>query len=238
MQNNAQTGVPGRREFKYLIDNASAKIIKSRLSSVLDYDTHYADGKYFIRSLYFDDYSDTAYNEKMSGVNERRKIRARYYNFDNNFIILEKKIKNGDLVQKKSARITDDIIFKLLNGEFIDSEILSVPAFADLYYEIKADGCNPVVIVDYDRTAWQIDYLNVRITVDENIRASENVGDFFNPHLTSYPVMSDYSVLEVKYDDYFPAYLVPLLSDMITSHLSVSKYILCRDSIYGFKNRK
>ncbi len=232
-----RSGVPGRREFKYLIDSASVAIIKSRLSSVLDYDSHYSNGKYFIRSVYFDDLNDTAYNEKMSGINDRRKIRARFYNFDNNFIVLEKKVKSGDLVQKHSARISDRIVNELLNNDLIDSQTLAIPGFEELYYEIMADGCKPVVIVDYDRTAWQIEALNVRITVDENIRASESVLEFFNKDLSTFPVMSDYAVLEVKYDDYFPDFIVPLLSDLINTHLSVSKYILCRDSVYGFKNR-
>lgn len=56
-----------RHELKYLLNPADAELIRERLSVVLHPDPHAENGEYHIRSLYFDDYWDTAYEEKSAG---------------------------------------------------------------------------------------------------------------------------------------------------------------------------
>ena len=84
-----------RHELKYLINEGDAELIKQRLQVVLKPDTHTLDGQYLIRSLYFDDYWDRSYADKLSGVSSRKKYRIRLYNLDSDFIRLECKLKNG-----------------------------------------------------------------------------------------------------------------------------------------------
>ena len=69
-----------RHEWKHEINTADMLVLKSRLSAVMKYDSHYPDGTYEIRSLYFDDSKDTALREKLDGVNKREKFRIRLYN--------------------------------------------------------------------------------------------------------------------------------------------------------------
>ena len=59
-----------------------------------------------IRSLYFDDYWNSAYNEKMAGVDFRKKYRIRIYNCQDSHIKLERKIKLSNYIHKDSASIT------------------------------------------------------------------------------------------------------------------------------------
>ena len=54
------------------------------------------NGVYFIRSLYFDDGSDSALREKLDGVSRREKFRIRFYNGDLSFIMLEIRILNKE----------------------------------------------------------------------------------------------------------------------------------------------
>lgn len=54
-----------RHELKYLISWADKAELTTRMSPVLKLDPHATNGGYFIRSLYFDDYWNTAYEEKM-----------------------------------------------------------------------------------------------------------------------------------------------------------------------------
>ena len=75
-----------RHEWKYLIDTAQKELICQRLSHFLKLDKHAEDGGYMIRSLYFDDYFNTAYAEKDAGVLERKKYRIRIYNCSDNVI--------------------------------------------------------------------------------------------------------------------------------------------------------
>jgi len=54
------------------------------------------DGRYTVRSVYFDDHSDSCYYDNEDGVNNRKKFRIRLYNGDPEVILLECKQKvNG-----------------------------------------------------------------------------------------------------------------------------------------------
>ena len=69
-----------RHEWKHEINKAQMMAIRSRISTVAKTDPHAIDGKYMIRSLYFDNISDKALREKIDGINMREKFRIRYYN--------------------------------------------------------------------------------------------------------------------------------------------------------------
>ena len=85
-----------RHEWKHEINYSDMLALRSRLQAVMVMDSHTINGKYEIRSLYFDNLQDKALLEKLNGVNMREKFRVRYYNGDTSFILLEKKSKmNG-----------------------------------------------------------------------------------------------------------------------------------------------
>ena len=97
-----------RHEMKYRIGYAQYIEMRNRLRTVMQSDMHTGtDGKYLIRSIYFDNYADKALREKTDGVPVREKFRIRYYNDDFSYLTLEKKIKDNDLCMKIDARITE-----------------------------------------------------------------------------------------------------------------------------------
>ena len=61
-----------RNEWKYLIDTAQKEAICSRLAPVMELDRFAANGWYTLRSLYFEDYFHSAYEEKDSGILRRK----------------------------------------------------------------------------------------------------------------------------------------------------------------------
>lgn len=81
-----------RHEWKHEITYGDMLILRQRLSNVMYQDEHVVNGKYLIRSLYFDNASDKALREKLDGVNKREKFRIRYYNGDTSLIRLKKKM--------------------------------------------------------------------------------------------------------------------------------------------------
>ena len=88
-----------RSEIKHEISLADKFSIISNLRAVAQPDPHAgADGKYRIRSLYFDDWRDRALREKIDGVNEREKFRLRLYQSGD--VNLEKKVKRGGVGYK------------------------------------------------------------------------------------------------------------------------------------------
>ena len=91
---------------KYLINMPEWALLRARLPAGVQRDAYAGpNGEYMIRSLYFDDYWNTAYEEKDGGVLKRHKYRIRVYNCSDARILLERKNKFGQYIWK--ARIKD-----------------------------------------------------------------------------------------------------------------------------------
>lgn len=75
-----------RHELKYLISYGQKADLNLRLAPLLEQDSHARGGCYMIRSLYFDDYWNTAYQEKVDGVLMRKKYRIRIYDYSDRVI--------------------------------------------------------------------------------------------------------------------------------------------------------
>ena len=84
-----------RHELKYLVDERDLILLENRLKTVMKTDRHCENGVYEIRSVYFDDYKDSALNQNLMGISPRFKYRIRIYNGEKSYIRLEKKIKNS-----------------------------------------------------------------------------------------------------------------------------------------------
>ena len=68
-----------RSENKFICSQGQMEILKARLSPVLRLDEHQSGACYRIRSLYFDDESDSAFYDNDAGNDHRRKFRLRVY---------------------------------------------------------------------------------------------------------------------------------------------------------------
>ena len=84
-----------RHELKYLINEGEHTALACRMAPVFKLDKHAQAGGYTIRSLYFDDYCNSAYEEKDAGILMRKKYRVRIYNGGDKVIKLERKKKYG-----------------------------------------------------------------------------------------------------------------------------------------------
>ena len=97
-----------RHEVKHEISHHDMLILRQRLRAVMKPDSHAVNGRYEIRSLYFDNLDDKALREKLDGVNIREKYRIRLYNNDPSTIHLERKFKHGGLCYKNTAELTPE----------------------------------------------------------------------------------------------------------------------------------
>lgn len=79
-----------RHEWKHEINASDMMILRQRLRAVMETDPHAVNGKYKVRSLYFDTPTDKALREKIDGTDRREKFRLRYYDQDISNIHLEK----------------------------------------------------------------------------------------------------------------------------------------------------
>ena len=71
------------------------ELLELRMKHLLKKDPNAKGNGYMIRSLYFEDYFNSAYAEKESGVLMRKKYRIRIYDCSDRSIKLERKKKFG-----------------------------------------------------------------------------------------------------------------------------------------------
>ncbi len=219
-----------RHEIKHEINYSDMITIRHRLSAVAYHDPHALDGKYFIRSLYFDNLADQALMEKVNGLSRREKFRIRYYNGDPSVIHLEKKSKIDHLGNKQSAPLTKEQAQRIVDGDLqwmLESEF---PLIRELYSKMQTTGIAPKTIVDYTREPFIFPAGNVRVTLDYYIRSGMRCTDFLNPDCVTVPV-SDAIILEVKWDGFLPDIIRDAVSLADRREGSFSKYEACR--IYG-----
>ena len=217
-----------RHEKKYLISNSEAFFLGERFKGILKLDKHAQNGGYTIRSLYFDDYWNSAYEEKEAGVLMRKKYRIRIYNFSDKTIKLERKKKFGNEIYKEDAPLTREEVEKILRGE-VDFLIRSPhPLCQEFYVEYVSHMLRPRVIVDYERIPWIYDEGTVRLTFDSDVRAAIDFDNFFDPKLPTLPVLEPNKlVFEVKYTEFLPQVVNHLLPPDASEFVAVSKYVLC-----------
>ena len=207
-----------RHEWKHEISYADLLAIRQRLRAVAEPDPHAIDGKYLIRSLYFDNPDDKALREKIDGVNLREKFRIRYYNLDPSVIHLEKKGKRSGLGTKYSANLTAQEAQSIVDGK-------------ELYCKMRHQRMAPKTIVDYTREPFIYRPGNVRVTFDYNIRTGLSCTDFLNPKCVTVPAGDSPIILEVKWDAYLPDIIRDAVQTPGRRAGAFSKYAQCR--IYG-----
>lgn len=217
-----------RHEWKHEITYLDMLLIRQRLKVVAKVDKNAVDGKYQIRSLYFDTPSDTALREKLNGVSRREKFRIRYYNGNTSFINLEKKIKMAGLGTKISANLTKEQAQAIVDGNLDWMKENEQELVRELYVKMKNDGLRPKTIVDYEREPFIFSAGNVRVTLDYNIRTGLGCTDFLNTECITVPVAESPIILEVKWDNFLPSVIKDAVQLENRQTKAFSKYAVCR----------
>lgn len=220
-----------RHELKHEINNADLLTLRLRLRSIMQCDSHAIDGKYTIRSLYFDTPSDTALREKLDGVSVREKFRIRYYNGNIQEIHLEKKSKLNSLGNKQSAAITVKEAQAIVDGNLDRMKKHPHGLVRELYAKMQTTGLRPKTIVDYTREPFIYAPGNVRVTFDYNIRTGLSCTDFLNWDCVTIPAGNAPIIMEVKWDNFLPDIIRDAVQLSGRSAGAFSKYAQCR--IYG-----
>lgn len=219
-----------RNELKYSITNRDFELLKCSLESLLKKDEHCFNNFYTITSIYFDNYKKTSYNQVKNGISERYKYRIRFYNYDSEFIKLEKKQKLNGLTNKKSIIITKELLFDILNNNVKISN-LNDKLLNELILKMKTEYLRPIICVEYDRIPFIYKLGNVRITLDYNIRYTNKYNDLFNSK-KDMRYLCD-KILEVKYDEFIPDYVRYRLQLNSLHQISYSKFNNCIDDLNG-----
>lgn len=217
-----------RHEWKHEITRADQLALRARLRTVMAPDPHAVEGRYQIRSVYFDDPWDTALREKIDGVNRREKFRIRWYNADTSAIFLEKKSKINGLCSKEQARISLEEVRAIAAGR---PEALAddpQPLVREFCRKQRIRGLRPKTVVDYTRDAFVFAPGNVRVTLDYDIRTSVFCEGFLDDRCLTVPARYAPIILEVKWDAFLPNVIRDIVQVPTTHTSAFSKYAACR----------
>lgn len=220
-----------RHEWKFLCGEGELQMLEDRIRHICPLDSHVGeDGRYTIRSLYFDTYDDRCFYENEAGIDHRKKYRIRIYNGNPDVIHLECKETLHGLKKKDVCLLSLQQCRQLMSKAPVTEFSSGQELLRRFIVEQQMQLLMPKVIVEYVRTPYIFAAGNVRITFDRYIRSSLEISRFLEPHVSGRCIMAqDSHILEVKYDEGLPGAIMDLLSSGLTlSRISFSKYCLCR----------
>jgi len=217
-----------RNELKFHLNYQDYEILKLKLEGVLEKDKNItSSGFYTVSSLYFDDFFNTAYNEKLMGVFNRQKFRIRIYNHSDQNIQLERKIKINQYIHKQTAQLTRDEVYKILDGcyDFLLNNKENLKKV--FYHECISNILRPRVLVAYEREPFVLGAGQLRITFDKNIRVGQLGFDIFDVGMPMIEALAPgVLIMEVKYTEFLPKMLRKVLPSKASEFGAMSKYIL------------
>lgn len=217
-----------RNELKFFINAHQRNTMACKLSNICQRDSFSdADGGYLVSSLYFDDYDQSAFFDKLSGIRDRKKFRVRVYNHQSNVIKLERKIKRGNVIEKSHLRISKEEYDTLVGGDAVFLRHKEDVVAQDFYLYYRTKNLRPRVVVEYRREAFIYGYGDVRITFDYFLKAGVFQKDLFSNGYMISAIPHDQIILELKYTGYFPAAIRNIIQISNLQRQSISKYVKC-----------
>lgn len=220
-----------RHELKFLCTQLQIELLRNQLDILMERDKHCLEnGAYRVRSLYFDDYADSALYQKEDGVDYRRKYRIRSYpGGEEEYLHLEIKHRVKDKIRKESCMVSRSEVQQILNDLPLEDAFEGESVLRRFEYERECSLLKPSVIVEYDRIPYVCADGNVRITIDRNICASMQTERFLEPEIMGIPILeTGHHLLEIKYDEYLPYTIKQALQIVSLQKTAFSKYYLCR----------
>jgi len=218
-----------RQEKKYIITLDRYYYLSRQFSRVLVEDAHSSGDGYLVRSLYFDDIDNTDYEEKINGVEVRKKIRLRNYGPSSKSTKLELKQKQGQWQKKRSLTLDKDKSLRIIAGDY--AALLECRSdFADECFGIMSMRCyRPKTVVSYTRKVFIAKENETRVTFDHHIKGTEANFNIFSYNLSENPIFDPYMVvLEIKYNGFLLSYIKDIIQSCNESEKAISKYCLGR----------
>lgn len=217
-----------RHEQKYICSSYQIEHLLKILPTILPFDKHQKDSSYHVKSLYFDTPNNRFLSESLNGIPKRLKYRLRQYDNNNEKFKFECKSSFFHLKQKRFVWVKKEELDIFLNNE-ITNDLPDDVLINEFYCLKKTESLKPKLIIDYDRTAFVHEALNVRITLDKNITQSNETDLFFDETYLRKNILEDKAgILEVKFDDVLPTYITHILGLEDLKQTSFSKYVMGR----------
>ena len=218
-----------RQEKKYLLNLEQYYHLTRKFSGILKEDKYSSGDGYTVRSLYFDKLDDNDFEEKIDGVDIRKKIRLRNYGKGSESAKLEMKQKQGMLQKKRSLTLGKENARRLINGDYSVLLNSSSDFAAECFGLMHMQCYRPKAVVEYTRKVFLAQENEIRITFDHHITGSESHFDIFADDMVCNMIFDPFLVvLEVKFNGFLLSYIKDIINEVNVSELAVSKYCLGR----------
>jgi len=233
--------MPLRYEYKYFVPNSKMDMLRSMISHFVKYDKFSEKSEekhYTVRSIYFDTPEYNCFFEKVEGIKHRKKFRLRGYNLPdekNSKVFFEIKRKYEDPIMKNRAPLEFDSALELFNGgsyneyEFDKAKYpLAEDSLKRFFYHYHADRLRPVICIMYEREAFLgLHDEGIRVTFDKNLRsvAFPALDELYSEERVRRS-LKDKFILEVKFNDHYPAWMKPIIGALGLKRQSASKYVI------------
>lgn len=243
------TNVIERREYKYLIDGATAARLRAAIRPFCELDPHAArspGGRYTIESLYLDSPHMGLYWANEHEQVDRIKVRVRgYADAPNSPVFFEVKRRINDVITKTRGRAPRDRWPELLEDPAapIPDEVggKDRPALERFLALTRTMHLRPYTLVRYDREPYFStvdDY--VRVTMDTRIRAQVMERASFSAPERGWRALDhgkmqreSLIVLELKFTTQVPLWLHNIVEQLDLTRRSFSKYGGSIKAFYG-----
>ena len=234
-----------RFEYKYWVDENHAKQIREFISTYLEEDEFlekFGGIGYPVCSLYLDSTGLLLYGQTCQGAKNRYKLRIRFYD-DNpeNPAFLEIKARDSEVIKKQRAGVTREGARRILAGESPQDEFLfgkkisnkarkAMYEFCRLRDVINAQGCTYVY---YHRQAYvSPGNSSVRVTFDRQLEGGIYLpGEPLKIPTESKQPKLEGVVLELKFTDRRPNWMIELSDVFQLQRTSVPKYVMCVEEL-------
>ena len=232
-----------RYEYKYYVPVFHLATLRSMLHPFVQSDRHAAlqpDNHYTVRSIYFDTPDLDMYHTKREHLAHRMKVRLRGYNEGSETapVFFEIKRKYEGPILKNRAITPFESVKSIFQGTPVESylpETNKADNVRRFFYQVYTRRLRPVVTCIYEREAYISNVVDpdndLRISLDKNLRSVPfpTVSELFTERDLRYP-LNDLFILEIKFNNYCPAWLKPIVSMLQLQKAPASKYVLSIDS--------
>jgi hypothetical protein len=233
-----------RFELKYVLDYSTYLKIRKELDVFFKKDSSGDEqGKYEVTSLYYDTKNLRFFWEKIDGEKKRVKVRLRKYDSirnskkkkkdykENQKISLELKKRDNKNVSKKRAFMDEGKARLFIESLQTNKELIKQAnakereALCETSYLKNLFQLHPTVIVSYIREALiSKDGLPLRITFDSQIKYRTNDLILERKQSDRYVIHPRNIIMEIKYSEFFPVWLIHILQRNECQLRTFSKY--------------
>lgn len=237
-----------RYEYKYIIPLTKLGQLRVLIEPFMTLDKYAVEsgGEYTVRSIYFDTPDLQCYFDKLAGISRRNKVRLRGYNIedDEGTVFFELKKKVNEPLFKNRAKMTYEEARHLIEGQTLADD--AQENARRFLYHLNARRMFPVVTVIYEREPYQFIIKeknnDLRITFDKNLRAVAypSLDDLYEEENAA-PVLPGRFIMEIKFNQYLPAWVRAMVAGMGLFKGPASKYAMSIEALglaNGHKNHR